>query len=52
MSIAIAMPGMRTGFEVIGCTVVAYWAVRIVATIIDVFQPWRASRAGDPNAWD
>jgi hypothetical protein len=51
-AIANGMAGVRTGFTVIGCVVAVYFAVRLLATSVDVFQRWRRSRAGDPNAWD
>jgi hypothetical protein len=32
---------MKTSFAIIGATVVVYVAIRVVATIYDVFLRWR-----------
>jgi hypothetical protein len=41
LAIATILTGMRSGFLVIGCVAVAYFAVRVVATIYDVYLRWR-----------
>jgi hypothetical protein len=37
---------------VTGSVVVCWFGVRLVATAVDIFDRWKRSRAGDPNAWE
>jgi hypothetical protein len=32
---------MKTSFAILGATLVVYFGVRILATIVDVYQRWR-----------
>jgi hypothetical protein len=46
---------MSALYGVVGVAVsalVIYGGIRIVATAIDIFDRWKRSRAGDPNAWE
>jgi len=39
-------------FGAVGGVVVLYAGVRVAATVVDILNRWKRSRAGDPKAWE
>jgi hypothetical protein len=46
------MSALHDVVGVVGSVGVIYLGIRVVATGVDIYQRWRRSRAGDPNAWE